>query len=240
MRHAFSTAAATACLALLLAAAAMAPAQADAADATPRVITVSGEGSASGTPDEAMLSAGVVTSARTAAQALAANSRAMNAVFATLKSAGIADKDMQTSGFAVERQYAQSTNNAPARLSGYQVTNNVLVRVDDLGHLGATLDALVASGANTIGDIQFAIKNPKPLLNAARADAVADAMSRAQVLAHAAGVTLGPITSISESSSFEPQRPMVMGLLARKNMDTPIATGEQALSANVTITWEIR
>jgi uncharacterized protein YggE len=237
MRHAFSLSAA-ACLALILA---TATAQAEPADSTrPRIITVSGEGSASGTPDEAMLSAGVVTSARTAAQALAANSRAMNAVFATLKSAGIADKDMQTSGFAVERQYAQNTTNAPARITGYEVTNNVLIRVDDLSHLGATLDALVASGANNIGDIQFAIKNPKPLLNAARDDAVADAMSRAQVLAHAAGVTLGPITAISESSSFQPERPMVMGLLARKNMDTPIATGEQAVSANVTITWEIR
>ncbi len=158
MRHAFPVASA-ACLVLILACATAA--QAEPADsALLRVITVSGEGSASGTPDEAMLSAGVVTSARTAAQALAANSRAMNAVFTTLKGAGIADKDIQTSGFSVQQQYTQGTTSAPARISGYEVTNNVMVRVDDLSHLGATLDALVASGANNIGDIQFAIKNP--------------------------------------------------------------------------------
>lgn len=232
MRHAFLPSAA-ACFALILATAA--PAQADTA---PRTITVTGEGTASATPDEAILSAGVVTSAKTAALALAANSNAMNAVMATLKNAGIPDKDIQTSGFSVQRETYSASSTAPPHVVSYTVTNNVTVLVENLTHLGATLDALVASGANNVGDIQFAIKDTKKLLDTARAGAVADATSRAQVLAQAAGVSLGPITSISESSGYSGGRPMMLGMMA-KTIETPIATGTQDLTANVTITWEI-
>jgi uncharacterized protein YggE len=213
-----------------------------AGDGTPRVITVSGEGAVRATPDEAMLSAGVVSNARTAAAALADNARAMTAVFATLRGAGIPEKSMQTSGFNVSPQYATDKDGAQTqRLTGYQVSNTVNVTVEDLSKVGPTLDALVASGANSIGDISFDIKDPKAAMAAARTRAVADAIDRAQTLAKAAGVTLGPITSISESGGYEPQRPMyrVMAMAAAP-APTPIAAGEQSVTANVSITWEIR
>ena len=209
---------ASAALALALLAAPAAKAD----SATPRVLTVSGEGEVRGAPDQARLSAGVVSAAKTAAAALAANTRAMNAVFATLRKSGVADKDMQTSDFSVQPQYsaALSSSSGPQRVTGYQVSNDVSVTVEDLGKLGATLDALVSSGANSIGEIAFAIRDPKPLLAQARAAAVADALAKAQVLAKAAGVTLGPITSIGESG-YEPVRPM-MAMAMRKNSASPV------------------
>ena len=168
------------------------PALADSA----RLLTVTGQGETGGVPDEAVLTAGVVTTAKTAGAALADNSRAMNRVFATLKQAGIAEKDIQTSEFSVQPQYTDASGNAPARLTGYQVTDTVTVIVSDLANLGATLDALVSSGANSVGDIAFTIKDPAPLATEARARAVADATSRAQALAKAAGITLGPIVTL--------------------------------------------
>ena len=199
-----------------------------------RVLTVSGQGEVRAAPNEAVLSAGVVSDAKTAAAALTDNTRAMNAVFATLKSAGIADKDMQTSNFSVQPQYASGDQ----RITGYQVSNDVSVTVEDLGKLGATLDALVSSGANSIGEISFRINDPRPLLAQARAAAVADALAKAQVLAKAAGVTLGPITSIGETG-YEPVRPM-MAMRAAAKAAVPIAAGEQSVTAGVTISWEIR
>ncbi|HEY5336573.1 MAG TPA: SIMPL domain-containing protein [Rhizomicrobium sp.] len=211
-------------------------------DDTSRIITVSGQGEVRAAPDEAVLSAGVVSSARTAAAALAANSRAMNAVFATLRNAGIAEKSMQTSGFSVSPQYVTDKNGAQTpHISGYDVSNTVTVTVDDLSKVGPTLDALVASGANSIGDIAFTIKNPKQAMAQARADAVADAIARAQTLAKAAGVTLGPITAISENSGYEPPRPMyrMAAMAVGAAAPTPIAAGEQSVTAGVSITWAI-
>ena len=218
------------------------PQAALAASDMPRIITVSGEGEVHAAPDEAMLSAGVVATARTAAAALADNAKAMNAVFATLRSAGIPEKSMQTSGFNVSPQYATDKDGAQTqRITGYQVSNTVNVTVDDLSKVGPTLDALVASGANSIGDISFGIKNPKAAMAEARSLAVADAIDRAQTLAKAAGVTLGPITSIGESGGYEPPRPMYrMAAMAAAPAQTPIAAGEQSVTANVSITWAIR
>lgn len=210
-------------------------------DTAKRVLTVSGEGEVRAAPDEALLSAGVVTNARTAAVALSDNSRAMNEVFATLKRAGIADKDMQTSDFSVNPQYATDKNgNTLQDITGYQVSNTVNVRVDDLAKVGPTLDALVSSGANSVGGISFTIKNPKPLMAQARAEAVADAVARAQTLARAAGVTLGPIISITESGYSTPPRPMYRMVAMAAPSSTPVAGGEESVTANVSITWAIR
>jgi uncharacterized protein len=209
--------------------------------ADPRTISISGTGEAKAAPDEALLSAGVTTNARTAAAALAANTKAMNAVFATLKKAGVQDKDMQTSGFSVQPQY--STDKGPQRITGYQVSNNVSVTVENLSGLGATLDALVSSGANNIGDIAFGFRDPKSLMQKARAAAVADAIARAQVIAKAAGVSLGPITSISESGgNYDAPRPMyrMAAMSAGIASPAPVAAGQESLSTSVSITWDIR
>ncbi len=206
----------------------------------PRTLTVTGEGEARAVPDQAQLSAGVVTAARTAAAALAANTKAMNGVFATLKKAGVPDKSVQTSNFSVSPQYPND-NSDTRRIVGYQVSNTVNVTLDDLKQLGPALDALVASGANNIGDISFAIRNPGPLAMQARAAAVRDATARAQAYAKAAGLSLGPILSVQEGE-YSPPRPMMraMAMAAPPSLPVPVAAGEQTVSASVTIVWEIR
>jgi hypothetical protein len=167
----------------------------------------------------------------------------MNAVFDTLRKAGVADNNIQTSGFNVSPQYATDKNgNALQRITGYQVSNTVNVTVDGVDRVGPTLDALVSSGANSIGDINFTIKDAKELMQKARADAVADAIAKAKTLAAAAGVTLGPITSISESGGYQPPRPMyrMTVMAAAPSAPPPVAGGEESVTANVSITWEIR
>jgi uncharacterized protein len=205
-------------------------------------ITVSGEGEVKGVPDQALLTAGVVTQAATAADALASNRRAMNAVFAELKRQGIPDRALQTSDFNVSPQYApqREEGDTRPRIVGYQVSNSVAVTVDDLQKLGPAIDALVASGANSMGGVTFAIRDPKPLLRQAREAAVKDAMDRAQTYAKAAGLVLGRIVNISEGGAQAPHP--VFRAMAFDGADkaTPIAAGEQTVSAQVTVTFEIR
>jgi uncharacterized protein YggE len=221
---------------------AAAPAQAQPATAVePRLVSVSGEGEVKVKPDQAMLSAGVVTQGKTAADALAANSRAMNAVFATLKRLGIPDRSIQTSNFSVNPQYPEYNSKEPRRIVSYQVSNTVSVTVDDLSKLGPALDALVSSGANSLGDIALTIRDPKPRMAQAREAAVKDAMAKADTLARAAGVSLGPIIAINEGVIAPPQ-PLyrAMTVTGARAPETPISAGESTVSATVSMSWEIR
>ena len=210
------------------------------ADGPSRTITVTGQGQAFGTPDTAVISAGVQTQAKTAAQALAANAKAMNSVFSALKQLGIPDKNIQTSDFSVQPQFTQYSSTEAQRIVGYQVSNQVTVSVDGTQKVGPAIDALVAAGANQLNNISFSIHNADALMAKARTAAVADATARAQVLTGAAHVKIGPIISIEENNveGIQPMR-MMAGLM-KAPAPTPVAAGQQAIAASVSITWEIQ
>lgn len=203
-----------------------------------RLLTVSGKAEVKAKPDQATLSAGVVTEGKTAAAALAANSRAMNAVFDTLKRLGIPDRGIQTSEISVQPQYPNDSR-APRRITGYQASNSVTVTLDNIEKLGSALDALVSSGANSLGDISFGLRDPRPLESQARADAVRDAAQKAEGMARAAGVSLGPIVAINEGESSQPVPMRRMAPMALAEA-TPVAAGQETITATVTISWEIR
>jgi uncharacterized protein YggE len=205
----------------------------------PRVITMSGHGEARATPDTAMLSAGVNAQAPTAAAALAANNNRMQAVMAALKKMGIPDKDIQTSNFSVTPQYANGNGEAP-RITGYQANNQVEARLEDVSKLGVILDALVTAGANQMNGVSFSIRDDAELLAQARAAAVAEARLKADTFSKAAGVGLGPILSIGENSNETPRPMYRMESVMVTGARVPVSLGEQSVSADVTIVWEIK
>jgi len=229
--------------ALLTLCLALAPVSAAFADAAPRTITVSGAGEARAVPDQAQLSAGVTTTAKTAAAALAENARKMTGVFDALKRLGVADKHIQTSNFSIQPQYPPYNPNATGLqlIVGYTVSNQVDVTLDDVKTLGPSLDALVAAGANQINSVAFSIRDQDSLLAAARAAAIGDAIKRAETYAKAAGVALGPVVSIDErSSESAPAQPRMALMAAKAAPPTPTAAGEQGVTANVSMVFEIR
>jgi hypothetical protein len=211
-----------------------------AADPT-RTITVNGEGEVHGVPDRAELSAGVSTVAPTANAALAENARKMTAVFEALKRLGIAGRAIQTSNFSVQPQYADTTrNNGAPRITGYEVSNEVDVTLDDTKRLGTVLDTLVAAGANQINSVGFDISDPGTLQAKAREAAMADALSRAQTYARAGDVGLGPVVSIQETGGEAP-RPMLRAtIMAGLAAPTPTAAGELTVTADVTVVFELK
>ncbi len=228
----------TAIFAALLAASLQAS-LASPAMADPRTIAMGGHGEVKAAPDQVQVTAGVNTSAPTAAGALAANTTRMKGVFAALTRQGIPDKNIQTVNFSVSPQYTNGADNQPPRLTGYQVSNQVSVRLDDVSKLGTALDALVASGANQMNGVNFSIKDTAAMLVQAREQAVADARARAETYAKAAGVTLGAIQSISEGGGDIP-RPMYKAApMMMASRSVPVAAGEESVSADVSIVWEI-
>ena len=205
-----------------------------------RTIAMAGHGEVKAAPDQVQITAGVMTSAPTAAQALTANTARMKGVFGALEKMGVPARNIQTTNFSISPQYTGGNNNERPRLTGYQVHNNVSVRLDDVSRLGAALDALVTAGANQMNGINWSIREPAPMLAKARAEAIADAKLRAETYAKAAGVTLGPIQSISEGGAAMPPRPMYRAMAMQADSAVPVAAGEESLAADVSGVWEIR
>ena len=209
----------------------------------PRLLSLTGEGEVTATPDMAVLSLGVVSEDRTARQALTANTRAMTALVEAMKTAGVEPRDLQTAGFNVNPKYSHPrptlSGEQPApQIVGYSVRNTLTVRIRDLGGAGEILDQAVSLGSNAISGLTFTVAEPKPLQNAARKAAMADALEKAELYAQAAGVSLGPIQTITEAGGFRPPQPMAMAR-AEAAFAVPIEAGEITYRAQVSVVWEI-
>ncbi|MDN5787395.1 SIMPL domain-containing protein [Pseudorhodobacter sp.] len=203
-------------------------------------ITITGEGMVEVKPDMATISLGVTTTAKTATEAMAANSAQLSTVLTNLKAAGVADKDLQTSGLSLQpnwnnRSYASGSGN---EITGYTASNQISVRVRDLSQLGGLLDAAITDGVNTLNGVTFGLTAPDPVLDAARKAAVANARHRAELLAEAAGVKLGSVVTISENGSYNPQ-PQYKGYASAVAESVPVEAGALNLTASVTVVWAL-
>ena len=214
------------------------PAGAIPADGT--LLSVSAQAEASRVPDVATISAGVVTQATDANAAMRANAEQMDKVMAAIRDAGIAERDVQTTGVNVHPQYRYAENQSPT-ITGYQASNTVSLKVRDIARLGKVLDALVASGANQVNGPSFEIDEPEAVYDEARKAALAKAQSRATMYAETLGLRVRRIVSISEGGGFEPPRPMPMMAMARgkAEADTAVSPGETTLTANLDVVFEL-
>lgn len=211
-----------------------------AAQETTPVITVSGSGRVQAAPDVANVSAGVVTEAAQAADAVRANAAAMQKVIAALDAAGIERKLVQTSRFDVSPVYSDAPSVRPGRMPaivGYRVANQVAVEVRGVDRVGGVIDALVAAGANELGGVSFGVAEPAPLLDEARKQAITDARRRAEIYAKQAGVALGRVLRIEESGGAPGPVPVAFRMEAAAA--TPVAPGQVDLEANVSVTWSL-
>jgi len=203
------------------------------------LLTVSAEARATRVPDVATLSGGVVTQATEANAALRANADQMTKVMAAIKAAGIAERDVQTTGISIYPQYRYAENQPPA-ITGYQASNTVSVKVRDVSRLGKVLDALVASGANQIGGPSFEIDEPEAAYDEARRNALKKAQDRAEMYAKTLGLRVRRIYSINEGGGYMPPSPMpMMKMAAMETADTPVSPGETSLTANLTVVFEL-
>jgi uncharacterized protein YggE len=230
-------------VALLMAAVLSAPGY--SAEITPpqRTIVVTGEGEVLAKPDQARMTAAVVTQAPTAQAAAEENATAMTRVMSALSMLGIPPNKIQTSNYSIQPQYAPlsaATGGGQRNITGYQAINQVTVTVDDLSKLGSISDTLVRSGANQVGGISFSIADPKPLAERARTAAVNDAMAKARTLAAAAGVRLGPMLNLQEGPSAIRPGPFFAARALEAAPPTPVSIGEEPIIVGVTMTFGIQ
>ncbi len=202
------------------------------------VISVSGVGEVTVKPDVAEIRTGVVSQERSAEAALRANSAAIARVIDGLAERGIVAPDVATQSFSVAPLYGArnpGSTEAPP-IVGFQVSNQVLVRLRDVTQAGAILDILVRLGANQVGSVSFRVDDSAGPLDEARKLAVGDAQRKAALLAKAAGVKLGRVLSIQEGGGGAPQ-PLARSFAFAEA--TSIEPGEQVLSARVTVVFRL-
>ncbi len=233
-----------ACAAVLMAAApaAMAQSAPGSADSLFKATTLNlaAHGETRLAPDMATITLGIQVDAPTAQAAMTQNAAGMNKVFAALKKAGISERDIQTSGLNLNAQYAYEQN-APPRLTGYQASNQVTIRVMELSRLGGAIDAVVGAGANQIQGVGFGLKDPAAAENLAREEAVKALVAKAELYARATGYKVARLVSLSEGGGYTPAPPMPMMAMARmeKDTSTPVAGGELSVRVDVTGYYEL-
>lgn len=211
-----------------------------ASDST--LLTISAQAEARRVPDIATIPAGVLTQAVDGNSAMRENAVQMEKVMSAIKAAGIAERDIQTSGINLSPQYDYAQNETP-KITGYQASNIVSLKVRDISKLGKVLDALAAQGANQISGPSFEIDKPEPVYDEARLAALKNAQARAETYAKSLGLKVRRIVSISEGSQrgFSPMPMMMMSSArsAKAEMDTAVSPGEITLSVNLEVAFEL-
>ena len=201
-------------------------------------LTADGTGVVFAAPDTVVITIGVTTRGETPPEALDANSADMQAVIDAILAAGVPETDVATSNFSISPIYANREPGDPdqqAQIIAYSVSNQVTVSVE-IDASGDILNQVVTAGANQINGINFDIAEPQPLQDEAMAAAIADARRKAELMAEAAGVELVRIVSVSAYANAQPQYNLARMEAA---MAVPIMGGEQAITANATLVFEI-
>ena len=191
-------------------------------------------------PDIVRISAGVVTQATTAVEAIRQNAERMERVRAALARAGIAARDIQTSNISLQPDYRYE-DNQPPRLIGYRASNEVNVRFRDIRESGRILDVLVAEGANQINGPSLGIDRPESALDEARVAALANARARAEIYARSLNMRVRRVLLVSETGAVTPlpmANMMVRGRMADQ-AQTQIDPGEQRLGVTLTVSFEL-
>jgi len=203
-------------------------------------ITVTGNGQVMGTPDTATFSIGVSSKAGSATTALEQNNAKVQTLETALEAQGVAAKDVQTSWLNL------STNtDSHGNVTGFTADNQLSVVSHDLAKLGSVLDAAVhATGDGvTFDGISFSISNDSALLASARAQAMVAARTQADQLATGGGLTLGPIVRVTDQENAQSPVNFYGGVgrfAASASAAVPIQTGQQQISVQVTVVYELR
>jgi len=204
-----------------------------------KTIQVTGTGTLSATPDQAVMYLAVETQGSTATVATTANAAAMTKVISALIAAGISNESIQTTAYTLNPVYSNPTNQSVApSIIGYDAVNSIQVTLSNLGSVGQVLDHAISAGVNQVQGITFTLSNTAQaaLQKQALQLAMQDADNQAKATAAALGVTIvGPL-SVSPSYVFQPVSYNRYSALAAST--TPVQPGTLQVTVTVQVTYQ--
>jgi uncharacterized protein YggE len=200
---------------------------------TPGSIQASGSAAILGLqPDQAQVTAGVTTSAKTAQDAATKNAALATAIIAALKGVLGSSGSIQTISYTLNPQYSTGSTANPPVIVGYTATNTVQATTGNLNLVGPLIDAANQAGANNISGPSFSLQNPEPYRQQALTAAAKQALAHAGAIAAGLGAKTGAVISAQEASNVTP----VYSGVGAPTSGTPVVTGTVSVSADVTVT----
>ena len=210
-------------------------------------VSFTAEGTVFAKPDIAQITLGVRTERKgTAVLAVQENTELMNEVVAKLKDLGIADKDIKTSVYSLNPSYDYLPEKGRSEIMGYELYQEVTVKVRELDKIGSVIEAATGAGANQVGSITFTIDEMDAIKQQAREEAVAKAKQKAEAMAEITGLKLGKLVNVYESEDAYP--PLYKNYaadygelgLGGAGAAPSIQTGENEYNLQVTLTYEVK
>ncbi len=210
--------------------------------------SVTGSGTVYAKADIANIEVGLkVEAKKTAALATTESTNKMNEIVSELKALGVEEKDIKTSNYSLRPVYNYSEARGQ-ELIGYEVTQNLTLKIRDLSKIGDVIAKTTEKGANQIGNVNFTIDDEFQLKNEAREIAITKAKEKAELIAAQSGMKLGAIKSVYES--MEPVTPIAYNYSnARKEMAVDqaggisapeILSGQNEVRVEVTLVYEVK
>lgn len=208
-----------------------------------RTITVSADGKVTAKPDIALIDLSVVSQSKSVKAVTQDGNVKMGLVIDAVKKLGIDSKDITSTQYNLYPNYVYPQN-APSKIDGYNLTQDIQVKIRDLNQVDDVLDAGINAGANQVGQLTFDIDDPSAVKAQAREKAFTAAKEKAQEMAKAAGVSLGRVVTFSEDSGIQPP---VFPNYAMKSLDTMAAAvpaptiepGSMEMDLTISVTYEI-
>jgi uncharacterized protein len=203
-----------------------------------RQVTVIGNGKVDGAPDTLTADATISYVADDVTSAMNQTSERQQAVIEALVTAGVDRNDIATSGLSLQPQYGSDSNT----ITGYQAVNTITITIRDISSASRVLAIIVSTGGNAtrLNSVRFSITDDSQLLKDARAAAFNDARDRAEQYAELSGLSLGKVISISEApGSAPPPVPVPMPRGSMAAAAPPLEPGQQTVSFDVTVVWEL-
>lgn len=161
-------------------------------------ITASGRGEVRLAPTYAAVIVNVTTRATTAVEAAAQNGEKVQAVIKALRGSGLSEKEVTTAGYNLHQDYNYRPERRPEP-SGFVANTSIRAEVRRLETLGRVIDAAIAAGATGVSGVQYFASNTDEARRSAMAQAVREARTDAEVLARAAGGSLGRLIALNSA-----------------------------------------
>ena len=206
----------------------------------PKTLQVTGVGTVTAAPDQAVLVLGVQTQAVSATQAAGDNAAAMTKVMEALGSIGIDKNSIETVSYTLSPVYENNADQTmPSKIVGYSAINTIQVTIQDFSLVGKAIDAAVSAGANEVQGIMFTFSSAQlaTLQKQALGQAIQDADGQARAMSSSLGVRIvGPI-SVTPGFNFQPNYQRLSNGFA-SSQPTPIQPGTLQVTATVQVTYE--
>lgn len=215
------------------------------------IISVNGKGEAYAIPDIAVFSFGVTETAKTVAEAQSKSADKTNRILSSIKSQGVADKDIKTISYSINPHYEYINGicnefrcpPGESKLSGYDVSQTIEVKVRDIEKAGAILSAIGSIGVQNVSGLSFSVDDIEFVRAKARAEAIENAKNKVKEIAKDLGVRIVGVTSFYDNS--DQPGPVAYGgfmdkAMAVSSIVPEVPVGEQKVIVNVNISYEIK